>query len=125
MKENKKRNWFADHKKAVMAVVGVVGTGVAAGVGYAVFKKKPEIKPDLGSKFTEAFDNIKDLPKPDFKVGNLTDLFTDRSAHETVAIVDGIKLTDLGVVGEQLMAIDPLTEVADACVTIEFNYCEF
>lgn len=132
MKEKlkKKVTWIKDHKEEI---IGTAITGISLGlgiyVGRGICKRRAEHEREgmeILNTLMKANEDIVHFPmQVKLYKGNLKDFFMDKSARETVAIIDGIKLSDLGDVGAQLATIDPMMELADTCVTIEMNYCTF
>lgn len=132
MKETikKKVTWIKDHKEEIIgtAITGI-GLGLGIYVGLGIHKRHAEHEREgmeILNTLMKANEDIVHFPmQVKLDKGNLKDFFMDKSGHETVAIIDGIKLSDLGDVGAQLAAVDPMMELADACVTVEMSYCTF
>jgi len=108
MKNRKIRNYIKAHVKEI-----TISTLIVAGaiVGCAISKKQEQI-PER---------KIEILPMPKDSVGEICDLFRDWSCDETVAIVQNLKVCDLGEVGKRLCGIDDITEKTECCVTIEMR----
>lgn len=113
----KAKTWTMEHKKEILIAVAGVAGGVVVYkiVGGKIFKSSSE---DAVGTYV-SFVGGSEMPIPEIDVGTVTELWkADDGSID--AIVNDLKLADIGKLGESLKAIEGITDESNVCAVIGF-----